>query len=231
MDEDLSDDQVVQLLKDAEQRMKSAALKLSVLGENEVVVPPLLGHHTRKSAGLTDALPVPYIRSTSHGAQISSQPFVYKSEGNLANGERRVTHPQALKDKVAKKRKSSSAEALWFNLPRTMVTPELKREMQIIRLRSALDRKRHYKRESGQKNDIPEFFEVGTVIEGPTDFFAARLTKKERRRTLVEEVLAGEKSSQRFKSKYYKIQEVKTSGKKGHYQVMKARRAHGNSKR
>lgn len=90
-------------------------------------------------------------------------------------------------------------------------------------MRSVLDPKRHYKKE-GSKAQIPEFSQVGTIIEGPTEFFTGRLSNKERKRTLVEEVMQGEKSSGRFKSKYNEIQAAKTSGKKAHYKKMRAQR-------
>lgn len=90
-------------------------------------------------------------------------------------------------------------------------------------MRSVLDPKRHYKKE-GSKQEIPEFSQVGTVIEGPTEFFSARLSNKERKRTLVEEVLEGERATQRFKSKYNEIQAAKTSGKKAHYKKMRSLR-------
>lgn len=108
-------------------------------------------------------------------------------------------------------------------MPRTNLTPELKRDFQLLRMRSVLDSKRHYKKEDS-KLQIPEFSQVGTIIEGPTEFFSARLTNKDRKRTLVEEVLEGEKSTQRFKNKYKEIQDTKTSGKKAHYKKMKALR-------
>ncbi len=96
-------------------------------------------------------------------------------------------------------------------------------------MRDVLDPKRHYKKE-GSKPRIPEFSQVGTIIEGPTEFFSARLTNKERKRTLVEEVLAGESSTQRFKSKYNEIQAAKTSGKKAHYKSLQAARRKGGSR-
>jgi hypothetical protein len=96
-------------------------------------------------------------------------------------------------------------------------------------MRSILDPKRFYKKENSNKNQVPEYSQVGTVIEGPTEFFSARLSNKDRKRTFVEEVLAAEKSSQRFKSKYRDIQKVKTSGRKDHYKAIKAQRKRPNS--
>ncbi len=50
------------------------------------------------------------------------------------------------------------------------------------------------------------------------------MTKKERKRTLLEEVLETEDTTRRFKSKYGEIQEAKTSGKKGYYKKMTEKR-------
>jgi hypothetical protein len=72
---------------------------------------------------------------------------------------------------------------------------------------------------------------VGTIIEGPTEFFSARLSNKERKRTFVEEVLASENASGRFRNKYGEIQASKTSGKKEYYKNLKAKRRGGVSKR
>lgn len=120
--------------------------------------------------------------------------------------------------------KKPHAGSDWYDLPRTNLTPELKRDLQLLRMRSVLDPKRHYKKDNSNKNFVPEFSQVGTIIEGPTEYFSARLSNKERKRTLVEEVLEGEKNSQRFKSKYRDIQEAKVSGKKAHYKALKAKR-------
>jgi hypothetical protein len=77
---------------------------------------------------------------------------------------------------------------------------------------------------------IPEFSQVGTIIEGPTEYFSGRLSNKERKQTFVEEVLAREKSEGRFKAKYNDIQAAKTSGKKAHFKKMKDLRRGGGSK-
>jgi hypothetical protein len=97
-------------------------------------------------------------------------------------------------------------------------------------MRSVLDPKRHYKKDNKRKNDVPEYSEMGTVIEGPTEFFTARLTNKERKRTLAEEVMTKERETGRFKSKYNEIQSMKTSGKKAYYKALKAKRGSRVSK-
>lgn len=90
-------------------------------------------------------------------------------------------------------------------------------------MRSVLDSKRHYKKENG-KAKIPEFSQVGTIIQGPTEFFSGRIAKKDRKKNFVEEVLALERENKRFESKYRDIQASKTSGKKAFYKSVQAKR-------
>jgi hypothetical protein len=103
------------------------------------------------------------------------------------------------------------------------MTSELKKDLQLLRMRPVLDPKRHYKKESG-KGKVPAYSQVGTVIEGPTEFYSARIPNKERKRTFVDETLAYEEESGRFKAKYEDIQVAKTSGKKEHYKALKDKR-------
>jgi hypothetical protein len=50
------------------------------------------------------------------------------------------------------------------------------------------------------------------------------LPNKQRKKTLVDEVLAVEAENHRFRNAYAKVQAVKTSGRKGSYKVRKAKR-------
>ena len=93
-------------------------------------------------------------------------------------------------------------------------------------MRSVLDPKRHYKKEYGKARE-PEFSQIGIIQEGPTEFYSSRLPKKDRKNTLLDEVLASEAMNNRFKSKYAKVQNTKTSGKKAHYKALIAKRARG----
>lgn len=108
-------------------------------------------------------------------------------------------------------------------MPKTNLTPQLKRDLQLIEMRSVLDPHRHYKK-NNRKGKVPTFSQTGTVIEGPTEFYSSRINNKDRSKNFVEEVMNTEKRSGRFKRKYGEIQEAKTSGKKGHYQKLMAKR-------
>lgn len=128
-----------------------------------------------------------------------------------------LTHNPQSKEKA-------TAGPQWFDLPKTNMTPELKRDLQLLRMRSVLDPKRHYKKEGG-KAKPPEYSQVGTIVEGPTEFFSARIAKKDRKKNFVEEALAGESETGRFKRKYDEVQAAKTSGKKAYYKAVQAKRA------
>ena len=88
----------------------------------------------------------------------------------------------------AERKRRRQAERAWHELPEQTLTPALKRELRLLKLRSAADPKRFYKRNDSTK--LPTRFAVGTVIEGATEFYSARLTKKERKQTMAEELLA-----------------------------------------
>lgn len=95
-----------------------------------------------------------------------------------------------------------------------------------MKMRSVLDPKRHYKKDN-TKNDVPAFSQVGTVIEGATEFYSSRLNKKDRKQTILEEVIAQEQDSGRFRRKYDDISKSKASGKKAFYKALKAKRNKG----
>ncbi|QSZ34831.1 hypothetical protein DSL72_007690 [Monilinia vaccinii-corymbosi] len=212
---DLYDIQIQQLLKDAEERMRNAKQVLINDDSSTKFSLPSLGKSS--TSGIT-----PYIKSTGQSAHVESSQLIPAKDRKLANGVRTVEDPVVTKAR-ALKAKQATAGAKWYNMPKTVVTPELKRDLQLLRLRSVLDPKRFYKKDSARA-EVPEYSQVGTIIEGPTEYFSSRLTNKERKQTFVEQVLAGEQSNHKFRNKYNEIQASKTSGKKAHYKKMRALR-------
>ncbi|EEY20843.1 rRNA-processing protein FCF2 [Verticillium alfalfae VaMs.102] len=117
----------------------------------------------------------------------------------------------------------------WFGLPKTDPNDkEFKRDVQLLQMRgTALDPSRHYKKES-LKAKMPRYAHVGRIVEGPTDFYSSRLNRKERKMTLVDELLAAEKASGKFKAKFNDIQGRKASGKKASYKRFVSQRRRRN---
>lgn len=79
--------------------------------------------------------------------------------------------------------------------------------LQLLRHRAYLDPKRHYKGggvDGGRLMELPRFFQVGTVVEAAHERLSrdARLTRRERKGTLVEALLADERLRQYAKRNY-----------------------------
>ncbi|KAJ4428129.1 hypothetical protein ANN_24143 [Periplaneta americana] len=108
----------------------------------------------------------------------------------------------------------------WFNMPVTEVTDEIKNDLEVLQMRSVLDPKHFYK-----KNDLkvlPKYFQVGKVVDSPADFYNSRIPKKQRKRTMVEELLADAEFKKYNKKRYKEIIEER---RKTHY------KAHAHAKK
>ncbi|KAG8415184.1 rrna-processing protein fcf2 [Metarhizium acridum] len=158
--------------------------------------------------------------SASKHAQSSS---AVKTLGNVHAGrskEENLSIRQPQTQSFTAKRNKNTAGSEWFDLPKTALTPEFKREWQLLRMRSVLDPK-HQKK--ALRAAVPEYSQVGEVIAGPTDFFSARLTKRDRKATLSGEMI-GAVDGQKLRTKYAGIQRTKASGKKAFYQRLVSKR-------
>ena len=93
-------------------------------------------------------------------------------------------------------------------------------------MRNVLDPHRHYKKDSA-KSLVPEYSQTGTIMEGPTEFFSARIPRRQRHTSLAESVMEGERESGKMKRKYNEIQDRKRRGKKGEYRKKMERRYRG----
>lgn len=119
--------------------------------------------------------------------------------------------------------KRAQAAEDWFTLPKPdgEMLAKAQRDLVLIKHRSALDPKRHYKKDRWK---VPERFAIGTIVENKTEFFSSRMTNKERKSTILESLMSDKDTTGYFKRKYAEIQVKKTSGKKAHYKKMKSMR-------
>ncbi|KAF1829894.1 Fcf2-domain-containing protein [Decorospora gaudefroyi] len=216
-DEDLSDEQIRELLNEAAVRMqaKAAAAHPVTRPDAPFKLPKLKPGHIADT----------YEKTDGNITRLDHSKLVDKKQAALANGIKKINDPLQIK-KRKQEEKKATAGAQWFNMPKTELTPELRRDLQLLKMRNVLDPKRHYKKDNS-KSDVPAFSQVGTIIEGPTEFYSSRLKNKERKQTILEEVVAQEQDSGRFKKKYEDIQKAKASGKKNYYKAVKAKRNKG----
>ncbi|KAJ5715051.1 uncharacterized protein N7483_012232 [Penicillium malachiteum] len=203
---DLSDDQIQKLLLEAESRLRGEDVQLQEV-DSSFHIPKLSSGHALEA----------YVRENDDIAVVDSAQLIDQKQKELSNSLHTTHQPK----KTAKEKITAGPQ--WFDLPKTEMTTELKRDLQLLRMRSVLDAKRHYKKDNG-KFKPPEFSQVGTIIEGATEFFSGRIVKKDRKKTFVAEAMALEKENRRFESKYRDIQTKKTSGKKAFYNDLKAKR-------
>ncbi|XP_009399073.2 rRNA-processing protein fcf2-like isoform X1 [Musa acuminata AAA Group] len=114
-------------------------------------------------------------------------------------------------NKLLKKNMKDTAGRSWFDMPALTITPEIKKDLEILKLRHVIDPKRHFKKGDNSKA-LPKYFQVGTVIEPASEFFSGRLTKKERKTTLADELLHDDALKAYRKRKIQEIQESHQPG-------------------
>ncbi|KAI8347276.1 Fcf2 pre-rRNA processing-domain-containing protein [Mortierella sp. GBAus27b] len=222
------DDDLDQLLVKAQQSLKIKAMFVEKSDEPKFNFPKLeTGLDTKttyiKQHGAKakfDMNTVVVVDKDTKGSKPTQQPTTLETcEVNM----------NAHKVHVSKKQKQEEREKTagkgWFDLPQQILTPELKRDLQILKLRNVLDPKRFYKREEKGKTKFPKYFQIGTVIEGNTEFYSSRLTKKERATTITGEVMKDLTGRDYYKRKFDEIQEAKQSGGKRFYKKGKGKQS------
>ena len=137
----------------------------------------------------------------------SAQGSSYETRKLIEDGAGLFVAPQD-RSKVRRemrKMERKTAGKGWFDMKAVEYTPELRREMRMLKLRGAYDPKRFYKNADTSK--LPTHFQVGTVVGGAADFYSARLAKRDQKRTLAEEVLHDKDIERARRGRFTKIQE------------------------
>lgn len=104
------------------------------------------------------------------------------------------------------------------------MTDELKRDLQLLKMRGVLDPKRHYRKDNSKVNDLPTTFQVGTIVAGATDAPSQKMARREQKRTIVEELLDDTERRAYFKRKAAEIDTQKRAGGKKFYKDLQSRR-------
>ncbi|KAF8908933.1 Fcf2 pre-rRNA processing-domain-containing protein [Gymnopilus junonius] len=140
-----------------------------------------------------------------------------------------------LTKKEQRELKRKTAGPGWFDLPAPSEAelPRLYREVEALRLRNQLDPKRFYKKDEGEGKGIkglPKYFAVGTILPTTTPFGTTsgdNLTRANRKRTLVEELVDDAEAKRYAKKKFEDLQTVR--GAKGK-NTLRAKQAMRKSK-
>ncbi|KAJ4855469.1 fcf2 pre-rRNA processing domain-containing protein [Trichoderma breve] len=134
----------------------------------------------------------------------------------------RVPRPQVAASEQRKGKNTAGPE--WFDLPKTDLTPEFKRDWQLLRMRNVLDPKQQRK---ALRASAPVYSQVGRIIASPTDPYSARLGSREKKKTLSESIMSAHNDT-KLASKYSSIQETKRQGRKAFYKSVVAKRRKRN---
>eukprot|EP01039_Chlorochromonas_danica_P002416 gene2416-2649_t len=156
-------------------------------------------------------------KSSAQNSSSSSSGEVGLSRGanKILEAQRTSTlyQPNALRCDPLKRPKEEREATLgkgWFDLKPMKMDEKLQQDIDLIRMRNFLDPKRFYK----NPDKIGNVVHVGTVVEGPTEYKTARLSNRERKQTIVQEVLADSQLRSYNKRTFLNIQETKSKKRK-----------------
>ncbi|XP_078416933.1 deoxynucleotidyltransferase terminal-interacting protein 2 [Cetorhinus maximus] len=107
-----------------------------------------------------------------------------------------------LKKKHREERAKTTGDG-WYNMKAPDLTDEMKNDLRALKMRAAINPKRFYKK--NDREGFPKYFQVGKVLDNPVDFYHSRIPKKQRKRTMVEELLADVEFRRYNKRKYQQI--------------------------
>eukprot|EP00118_Oscarella_pearsei_P027508 m.1278 g.1278 ORF g.1278 m.1278 type:complete len:246 (+) comp6006_c0_seq1:54-791(+) len=148
----------------------------------------------------------------------SDQELMKKSVVTSDFEKRHAIPCEKSRHKAKKERKMEREKSLgskWFDLPAGEATGDAKRDLKVLKMRGALDGKRFYKKEDFSQ--LPKFFQFGRVVEGAGEFYSGRLTRRQQKQSIVEELLADEQFKRYSKKKFLDIQAARSkSGRKFH---------------
>ncbi|XP_061351075.1 rRNA-processing protein fcf2-like [Gastrolobium bilobum] len=158
-------------------------------------------------------LPFPSSSNVANdGSHTKSQPeassrTLWKPNSELVDGLFVPPNDPRKLNKLLRKQVKDTAGKNWFNMPAQTITPELQKDLKLLKLRGAIDPKRHYKKGDSKSKTLPKYFQVGTIVDSPLDFFSGRLTKKERKASLADELLSDQNLAAYRKRKVREIEE------------------------
>ncbi|KAJ1619532.1 Fcf2 pre-rRNA processing-domain-containing protein [Pavlovales sp. CCMP2436] len=126
---------------------------------------------------------------------------------------------------VAGKRQPVPPSTKWFEIGKAEMTQALKDELNIVAMMGVVDPKKFTKRSDYKKGKLPTNVQIGTVVQGAAEGKSGRLTKKERRPTMVAEMMADESVRKYAKRKFMDVQhQAARGGKADRKAKVKARR-------
>lgn len=98
---------------------------------------------------------------------------------------------------------------MWSNVPVAELTDQVKYDLKLIKNRAGLDPKRHYRK--GILKEIPELFQIGTVLEHHSRLEEPRRTRRLISRTIAKDLLGDTKAKATIKKRFAELQNQRSS--------------------
>jgi hypothetical protein len=111
------------------------------------------------------------------------------------------------KDATAKKKKRDTLDG-WFGMEAPELTPDLRQDVMALRLKHATEGRAKNRREVADLKHMPKYFQIGTIVEAPTEFYSARVPKRKRQQSILDEMVSAEKEVGYVTSRYKDLQET-----------------------
>lgn len=122
------------------------------------------------------------------------------------DSEKDDAHPLASTLQSRKAKSSSKTESeKWWQLPEQEITPDVRRELEIIKMRNYLNPKRFYK--ANDSKSLSKRFQFGTIISGAFEGRASNLTRAQRRETIAGELMADKRTRKYTRRVFNSVQE------------------------
>ncbi|VDN96175.1 unnamed protein product [Rodentolepis nana] len=118
----------------------------------------------------------------------------------------KASNPILSKREIQRQRKLEKRSKLagWFDLPRGDFNQENKDDREIVAMRNVLSSDLHTRKADGRR----AHFHVGTIVDDPGSFYD-RVPRKQRKKNLVDELLANAEYMKKQRRQYAKIQKEK----------------------
>jgi len=104
---------------------------------------------------------------------------------------------RAKKEQRELRKKNVDAGPKWFGMKAPIMTPELETEVKLIKMQHVMDKNYRFR---SADSKIPKHFEIGTVLEAPTEYYT-RETKKQKNMSMADALLQRVSDSKRDRRK------------------------------
>ncbi|KAF0983025.1 hypothetical protein FDP41_011003 [Naegleria fowleri] len=105
-----------------------------------------------------------------------------------------------------------TAGAGWAHMAAPRMTPELKQELLAMKLKRASEGegkrlKKEAVAEDFDEDNLPKYFQIGTIVDNAKEFYSDRVVKKKRQQSFLDELIQEDKETGYVSQRYSQIQD------------------------